>query len=61
MTSPMTRRPLLLAALALPAALALRHPALAQTVDPGRATAFIQSTGQELVAAINAMHRKAKA
>ena len=34
MTSPMTRRPLLLAALALPAALALRHPALAQTVDP---------------------------
>ena len=54
MTSPMTRRPLLLAALALPAALALRHPALAQTVDPGRATAFIQSTGQELVAAINA-------
>lgn len=54
MTSPMTRRPLLLAALALPAALALRHPALAQSVDPGRATAFIQSTGQELVAAINA-------
>lgn len=54
MTSPMTRRPLLLAALALPAALAFRHPALAQSVDPGRATAFIQSTGQELVAAINA-------
>ncbi|MHA8046762.1 phospholipid-binding protein MlaC [Roseomonas mucosa] len=50
----MTRRPLLLAALALLPALALRHPALAQTVDPGRATAFIQSTGQELVAAINA-------
>ncbi|WP_145143320.1 phospholipid-binding protein MlaC [Roseomonas gilardii] len=50
----MTRRPLLLAALALPAALALCHPALAQSVDPGRATAFIQSTGQELVAAINA-------
>ncbi|PZP43066.1 MAG: ABC transporter [Azospirillum brasilense] len=50
----MTRRPLLLAALALPAALAFRHPALAQSVDPGRATAFIQSTGQELVAAINA-------
>ncbi|WP_051417995.1 MlaC/ttg2D family ABC transporter substrate-binding protein [Roseomonas gilardii] len=50
----MTRRPLLLAALALPAALAFRHPALAQSVDPGRATTFIQNTGQELVAAINA-------
>ncbi|SUE43255.1 Probable phospholipid-binding protein mlaC precursor [Roseomonas gilardii subsp. rosea] len=54
MTTPMTRRPLLLAALALPAALAFRHPALAQSVDPGRATTFIQNTGQELVAAINA-------
>jgi len=56
-TSAMTmidRRSLLAATLALPALTALRHPALAQGVDPGRATSFIQSTGQEMVAAINA-------
>jgi phospholipid transport system substrate-binding protein len=50
MTNP-TRRPLLLAALGLAV---LARPAVAQQMDPGRATGFIQSTGQELVAAINA-------
>lgn len=49
--TPTPRRTLLLAGLAgalVPAA------ARAQQVDIGRATAFIQATGQELVAAINA-------
>ncbi|MGG5888525.1 MlaC/ttg2D family ABC transporter substrate-binding protein [Falsiroseomonas sp. HC035] len=50
MTNP-TRRPLLLAALALAG---LARPAAAQQMDPSRATSFIQATGQELVAAINA-------
>jgi phospholipid transport system substrate-binding protein len=45
-----TRRLILLAALA---ALPARHAA-AQTIDLGRATSFIQATGDELVAAINA-------
>ncbi|MFT8244710.1 MlaC/ttg2D family ABC transporter substrate-binding protein [Roseomonas sp. BN140053] len=47
-----SRRTLLTASLTLPALLAIRHPALAQ-VDTGQAASFIQSTGQELVAAIN--------
>jgi phospholipid transport system substrate-binding protein len=50
MTNP-TRRPLLLAALGLAG---FARAAAAQQMDPGRATGFIQSTGQELVAAINA-------
>jgi phospholipid transport system substrate-binding protein len=45
------RRTLLAAGAALVLARAL--PASAQAVDTARATAFIQSTGQELVAAIN--------
>lgn len=44
------RRPLLLA---LAAGLVTR-PSLAQQIDIGRATSFIQATGEELVAAINA-------
>jgi phospholipid transport system substrate-binding protein len=47
---PIPRRPLLLAAAALGVAL----PAGAQQVDIQRATAFIQTTGDQLVAAINA-------
>ncbi|MGK7866460.1 MlaC/ttg2D family ABC transporter substrate-binding protein [Falsiroseomonas sp. E2-1-a20] len=50
MTNP-TRRPLLLAALGLAG---LARPAAAQQIDPARATSFIQATGQDLVAAINA-------
>jgi phospholipid transport system substrate-binding protein len=46
---PITRRGLLLAAAAMPAG-----QAAAQQVDIGRATGFIQSTGDQLVAAINA-------
>ena len=46
---PLPRRSLL----ALPA-LALGLPAQAQQMDIGRATTFIQTTGEELVAAINA-------
>ncbi|MFL1462329.1 phospholipid-binding protein MlaC [Roseococcus sp. DSY-14] len=45
----MTTRRLLLAALP---ALALSRPALAQ-MDPGRAAAFIQATGEDLVRVIN--------
>ncbi|HEY8614519.1 MAG TPA: ABC transporter substrate-binding protein [Roseomonas sp.] len=45
------RRSLLAAGAAL--ALAQATPAFAQPVDTSRATAFIQATGQELVAAIN--------
>ncbi len=48
----MHRRTLLAALPIAIAAPTLPRPALAQ-VDPGRATTFIQSTGQELVAAIN--------
>ena len=48
----MHRRTLLAATVAATALLAGLRPALAQ-VDPGRATAFIQATGAELVAAIN--------
>jgi phospholipid transport system substrate-binding protein len=49
----LTRRPLLLSAVA--AGLALRPGgAGAQQIDIARATGFIQATGQELVAAINA-------
>ncbi|WP_376089523.1 phospholipid-binding protein MlaC [Roseomonas sp. CCTCC AB2023176] len=47
----MQRRALLLAAAALP--MTSIAPAGAQAVDPARATAFIQATGQELVSAIN--------
>ncbi|UFN49560.1 ABC transporter substrate-binding protein [Roseomonas sp. OT10] len=47
-----SRRHLLAASLATPALLALGRPALAQ-MDLSRASAFIQATGQELVAAIN--------
>ena len=43
------RRAALLAGLGLLAA----RPVLAQQIDPARATAFIQTTGEELVAAIN--------
>ena len=47
----MERRVILLAGAA--GAAALIRPAAAQAVDPARATAFIQATGAELVAAIN--------
>jgi phospholipid transport system substrate-binding protein len=50
MTNP-TRRPLLLAAIGLAG---FARAAAAQQMDPARATNFIHSTGQELVAAINA-------
>ncbi|WP_439595590.1 MlaC/ttg2D family ABC transporter substrate-binding protein [Falsiroseomonas sp.] len=46
----LSRRPLLLGAIGL---LGLTRAAGAQQMDIGRASAFIQSTGQELVAAIN--------
>jgi phospholipid transport system substrate-binding protein len=46
----LTRRPLLLATLGLAG---FARAAAAQQMDPGRATGFIQATGQELVAAIN--------
>jgi phospholipid transport system substrate-binding protein len=46
------RRLLLLGAAAAAGGLTFRHAA-AQQVDVGRATSFIQSTGEELVAAIN--------
>lgn len=49
MTSP-TRRALLLSAYSI--ALLAAWPAQAQ-MDPGRATAFIQATGEEMVAALN--------
>lgn len=47
--SLLSRRGALMAALGLVA----WQPALAQQIDPSRATAFIQTTGEELVAAIN--------
>lgn len=48
----MQRRALLLAGTAILAAAPV-GPVAAQPVDPARATAFIQGTGQELVSAIN--------
>jgi phospholipid transport system substrate-binding protein len=49
MMHPLPRRSLLIAAAGL-----LALPAGAQQIDAARATAFIQQTGEELVAAINA-------
>ena len=48
------RRHLLLAATALAGAVALSRNALAQQIDIASAASFIQSTGEELVATINA-------
>lgn len=48
------RRHLLLAATALAGAVALNRNALAQQIDIASAASFIQSTGEELVATINA-------
>ncbi len=54
-TLPVTpRRLLLLAAAAVAAGMASGRQADAQQLDIGRATSFIQQTGEELVAAINA-------
>jgi len=49
-----SRRILLLAAAAIAGGTALGHRAGAQQVDIARAASFIQATGEELVAAINA-------
>lgn len=49
----MTRRSLLLATIALPAAAALLTPPATAAVDPQRAASFINAAGNEMVTAVN--------